>query len=768
MALLLPQDNYDTYLTAAIGSADSTIAVNVLPTQTAGVLSIFESDGVTLSEKIYYTGISAAAGSAGNLTGCVRGLTLVPVSSLYPFTAVAANAATHAAGARIAMTDNVHYIGVALSVLNGDLEAGGVIQNPASRTINSSRDLCDKEYVDATAAAAGGLTAFYVTQNGADPSLTINVGSGYAVLGSTATSYAGASAQAVTNNATNYVQLTIAGALVINTTGFTDGNLPLAIVVASGGDITSITDARGWLTMALTPNQVAAIAGSLGTPSSTNKFVTAIDTSSGIDQSQTTRNASAAVGEADATTKYNKIAQSFTAGNINSTGVELNKQADTGTFTGDITISLQADSSGAPSGSALATVTITNAAWALQSAGNFLARWGTAYNAMTVGGTYWYVIQTTTSDNSNHPNLGTNSAGGYSGGAVKFNNTTDGWTSIATIDLYFRGLTTRADKVVRADSTGEVTGQLPYGVDAGSTDAYEWNFATDDTGYTDGKIYNVKFATANTGACTGNANGWGAKTIKKNHNLAPETGDIVANMQGALQYNSTTDTLNLISPTNHEGLLSVARISDGSVSSVNVTVAAGEVACPLFSNETFDTLGEMDNGYQAVTCTAGTNSTTVIASGATFTSADVGRYWWNNTRQLFALITALNSSTSITVDSVASQASGDTGWVYSGKFTAAVTGYYQVNVNVPIVVTSATAINKMSLFKNGSVYSRHYSTQSGANTGTNWYTPFVINDIVQLNAGQTLQVFLDSDSGTTQWGLSVGGTSSWFSVKRVS
>jgi len=319
---------------------------------------------------------------------------------------------------------------------------------------------------------------------------------------------------------------------------------------------------------------------------------------------------------------------------------------------------------------------------------------------------------------------------------------------------------------VRADATGEVTGQAPYGVDAGAADAYEWNFLTDDTTYVDGKIYKVKVATANTGACTGNVNGWGAKNIKKNHNIAPETGDFVANMQIELQYNSTTDTLNLISPTNHEGLLSASRICGSAVQGVTVTVANGATPYPMDS-ETFDILGEMNGGYQAVTCTAGTGATTVVASGATFTAADVGRMWYNSTRSLFALITAFNSSTSITVDSFAGQASGDTGYIYGTKFTAAVTGYYQVNLSIPVTVASATQQGAISLYKNGAVYAKHYIIQSGANTGSNWTTSVAIADVVQLNAGEYIQPYVQSVSGTWNYGINPGGTTAWFSVKRV-
>ena len=73
--------------------------------------------------------------------------------------------------------------------------------------------------------------------------LHIDVSAGIATIGNTSYSYAGGTDIAVTNNATNYVEINTSGALVINTTGWTStpSNLcHLAVVVASGGVITSI------------------------------------------------------------------------------------------------------------------------------------------------------------------------------------------------------------------------------------------------------------------------------------------------------------------------------------------------------------------------------------------------------------------------------------------------------------------------------------------------------------------------------------------------
>lgn len=171
------------------------------------------------------------------------------------------------------------------------------------------------------------------------------------------------------------------------------------------------------------------------------------------DQTQTTQNGTVEVGEADATLKKNKIAQSFIPERTKLHGVNLYKIADTGTFTGTVTISIQADSSGSPSGTALATKTITNADWLLISTGDFRTPFSSEIS-LTIGATYWIVIETSTSDNTNHPNIGSNTAGGYTKGSVKYKNTTDNWTAIATIDLYFKTLEGIKNQIVKTEDDG--------------------------------------------------------------------------------------------------------------------------------------------------------------------------------------------------------------------------------------------------------------------------------------------------------------------------
>lgn len=200
-----------------------------------------------------------------------------------------------------------------------------------------------------------------------------------------------------------------------------------------------------------------ALAGTQGVPNSSNKYVTNDNTSSATtDQSQLTANSTQVFGAASTTGLQNRLAQSFIPAKTKIRGVNLDKDADTGTFTGTVTVSIQADSAGAPSGVALATVTISNATWLATPVGAFEALFASEYASLTVGSTYWIVAETSTADTANHPNLGANSAGGYSSGSVKYYNAVDGWVAIPTIDLYFATLEGDNSQIIKSNTSGQV------------------------------------------------------------------------------------------------------------------------------------------------------------------------------------------------------------------------------------------------------------------------------------------------------------------------
>jgi len=74
--------------------------------------------------------------------------------------------------------------------------------------------------------------------------LLVNVAAGYAANGA----FVAAQSSVAITNATNYIEVTAAGVVSVNTTAFTAGSYPLATVVASAGAITSNTDLRAWIT----------------------------------------------------------------------------------------------------------------------------------------------------------------------------------------------------------------------------------------------------------------------------------------------------------------------------------------------------------------------------------------------------------------------------------------------------------------------------------------------------------------------------------------
>lgn len=174
-----------------------------------------------------------------------------------------------------------------------------------------------------------------------------------------------------------------------------------------------------------------------------------------VDQSQTTSNSTQKFGEANATGKQATIAEKFIPAVPHIRGVKLWKIADTGSFTGTVKIALQADTAGSPSGVDLATYTLTNTQWGkLNNAAEFSVNFGTPYTTMAVGSAYWIVITPSTNDNSNHPNLGANSAGGYASGAFKYFNGTDNWVAVATVILYFKTLEGVVSQIIETDTSG--------------------------------------------------------------------------------------------------------------------------------------------------------------------------------------------------------------------------------------------------------------------------------------------------------------------------
>lgn len=90
-----------------------------------------------------------------------------------------------------------------------------------------------------------------------------------------------------------------------------------------------------------------------------------------------------------------------------------------------------------------------------------------------------------------------------------------------------------------AVSTPESLIQILYGVDGGSTDAYAVSLDVAPTAYIAGLTVAFKANTSNTGACSLNLNGLGAKAIKVDTDVDPATGDIKAGQVVTVVYDGT-------------------------------------------------------------------------------------------------------------------------------------------------------------------------------------------------------------------------------------
>lgn len=478
-------ENVGAILPQATGVFETSLATAITSTATSATLTSNAVRGggsvsgytcLTVDEGSAQAEVMCGTVSSTAVTSITRG-----ISYADGVTALSANKFAHRRGANVKITD-YPIIQILKAQNNGDATFPNPLQYASGVGPTASSDLTDKEYV--LSVVSGGTVSFekvvvagtagetlvagnlvYLKSSDnrwwltdADTASTVeNVilgisqgagTAGGAVTGGVLTSGIDSN-QSGLSASTIYYASNTAGALS-SSAGTKEVTIGISL------STTSIAFAPRY-NQNLTEDEQDAIAGTTGTPSSTNKFITQQNTSTAsIEQSQTTQDANSAVGEADATTKRNLIAQSFIPALPKISGVKLYKDTNTGTFTGTVKVAIQADTTGSPSGSDLVSVTLTNAQYLALANGEFTAQFATDYTALTIGSTYWIVITCSTSDNSNHPNLGTNSAGGYASGSVKYKNVTDGWGAVATIDLYFKTIEGVQSQVVKTGTDGLV------------------------------------------------------------------------------------------------------------------------------------------------------------------------------------------------------------------------------------------------------------------------------------------------------------------------
>lgn len=305
--------NYQTTLSASITSSQSNIPVSSIQTTDASphTLTIDDFDGqvfltiepgTSKQELIRCTGITPGDSPGGNFTGGTRGLAFYG-GSLSP---ISGNAYAHQAGSRVIVSD-VHYVFDELVDNNSDETIGGIKtfeEFPLKDGIlipTSSEQFATKQYVDNTAtgtthvdqvvigSTAGETLApgdlVYLKNDGkwwktdADTAATIDgVELGFAQTAASADAIVNVLTQGIDKNQTSLTP----GAV------YYASNTPGTITASPGTNEKAIGTAISATEILLDPNfanlptadQKEALAGTSGTPSSTNKYVTNDDTDS--------------------------------------------------------------------------------------------------------------------------------------------------------------------------------------------------------------------------------------------------------------------------------------------------------------------------------------------------------------------------------------------------------------------------------------------------------------------------------------------------------
>lgn len=495
----MPPSLYRAYLNSvlAINGSESEVYVNTLQTLdgetlsfsyfspfTRGILIVDpESQAGTQPEIISFTGIDA---TGIGFTGITRGLSSVTTGS------VTANKVYHGTGTPVIISwgaqnisDLVTYV---TSLVSGSL--GSATDTTAGSTKLSANQAGSNSRAKATLVSQSGTGATNLLVN---PFSLEYQGALYGNQPTTAnppvysqTSTGAFSATTSTNRIDLVVWTTAAspGSVAIRT-GI-EGSTP-SIPTPTPGDIVlaCVYVRHGFTKVLERDDSTNAYIMNWYEPSvyATGSILNSQSTSSDVDQTQTTENTAFPVGEAVGVSgKHSIIGQSFIPALTSIAGVRLWKTADTGTFTGTVKVSLQATTAGSPSGTDLASYTITNAAWADLAAGvTFAVSFGTEYESLVVGNTYWIVVTTSTTDSSNHPNVGSDNVSAH-GLTLKYYNSVDLWATAASTALYFQTLPGVISKIMETTSTGTTPLSVrPYSFVGSSGNVSVTNTTTETT-----------------------------------------------------------------------------------------------------------------------------------------------------------------------------------------------------------------------------------------------------------------------------------------------
>jgi hypothetical protein len=181
--------------------------------------------------------------------------------------------------------------------------------------------------------------------------------------------------------------------------------------------------------------EVTSITNAGSTPALYYPSATAVSSTDNIDQSQVVSDSARALG--DNTRKYH--GEQFLPTKKNYKGVVLQRGATTGTYVGDVIVSIVNSVADTPTGSTLASVTIPNATWLGYSVDTDFTV--ALPCTLTVDGStkYWIKAESTTNDASNYTRIkNTASASAYPQ-LYKDSNDNVTWNTVAA-DMYFKTL----------------------------------------------------------------------------------------------------------------------------------------------------------------------------------------------------------------------------------------------------------------------------------------------------------------------------------------
>src|SRR5574337_1077981 len=232
------------YVAVAMANADKTM------TQAQDLCATIECTGTNTADRNLITAVSRGRfvvfnNTAGGFNVIVKtasgtGVTVAPgVRALVEVDGTNVNLIANSAGG--------YTLPVATASTLGGVKAGAGLAVAGDGTLSAS----------GSAPGTQSLTDF-ANAPGTTTGLTYGYQAGV-IRSDNVTTAVAAGTVALTASATNYVEITAAGVVSANTSGFTSGRYPLATVVTGASSITTITDKRGLITVAASGVTLGAV-----------------------------------------------------------------------------------------------------------------------------------------------------------------------------------------------------------------------------------------------------------------------------------------------------------------------------------------------------------------------------------------------------------------------------------------------------------------------------------------------------------------------------